>query len=117
MQRSIRRLLSPALALLAVAAVMALAGALSSGTGVRIVAPNSVWGGQPITGYVTGGKEPMMARATDGTGSNMPNSPTVGMGDPLYFSFPTTESMAGTVVMIHASSPDGSSATASVAIK
>ncbi len=114
MSSRIRRMVVVGAALSVVGGLVALAGAVGYGSQLRIICPTSVVAGNPIDGYVTGNEG-----FTVSTGNDMgplPGSPVAGFTDPLWFSYGTTEPMAGTVATVTAGDSD-EGATASVIVK
>ncbi len=110
-----RRFAPHAAALGVVGGVVALAGALSIGLGLRIVCPTAVWAGNPINGYVTGNEGFTICHGNDN--GELQGSPKSGCADPLFFSFQTYEPMSGTVATIHAGDSAGGGDTKSVLVQ
>ena len=98
-----------------VGGLVAAAGAFGHNNPLVIVAPTEVVAGNPINGYATGLED--LCTITGSTFATGPLGPPVfGFTNPLWFSYPTLESMAPGVANIHAADSD-ESADASVILK
>ena len=107
MRTALRRRLPTLGGLVVVLALLLFAAADEGDMYIDIVCPSQVVAGQPIIGFVTDYTPPVLLSAIGKGGMQMPGTPRMGNGSTTWFNYPTTESMAGSVVLISASDSVG----------